>query len=438
MGVAAPPPRPPVSNEVYKVEVDKAPRKGGQAPKITLIEFSDFQCPFCSRAKNTLDELLKIYKDDLQISFKQFPLPFHNNAMPAAIASVAADQQGKFWEMYDKLFANQQNLDAASLEKYAQEIGLDVAKFKAAIADPKTKAVAEADMKQANQFGVQGHAQLLRQRPRLQRRLSAGKLPDGARRGTQEGGCQAAGRHAARRALRGHHQGRTRQEGNAQGAGATQRAVAHRDLQGRGQGRAHQGRQGRAGHHRPVLRLPVPVLLARGADHRQDHGRVQGQGPGGVAKQAPALPRQGQARGHRGPGGRPAGQVLADARHPVQEPAEPGCRQPGEIRERDRPRHGQVQGRPAGQEAARGRRSRCGHGRQARRARHAGVLRQRQLPVGRAALRELQVPHRRAVEEGRGAGQEGHAQGQGVRRAHEDGQGRSEWRRCPCGSGCCA
>jgi len=151
-----PPPRPPVSSEVYKVEVDKAPRKGGQAPKVTLIEFSDFQCPYCSRAKNTLDELLKIYKDNLEISFKHFPLPFHNNAMPAAIAAVAADQQGKFWPMYDKLFANQQNLEAASLEKYAQEIGLDLAKFKATIADPKTKALVEADVKQANQFGVQG------------------------------------------------------------------------------------------------------------------------------------------------------------------------------------------------------------------------------------------------------------------------------------------
>jgi len=128
-----------VSSEVYKVEVDKAPRKGGQAPKVTLIEFSDFQCPYCSRAKNTLDELLKIYKDNLEISFKHFPLPFHNNAMPAAIAAVAADQQGKFWPMYDKLFANQQNLEAASLEKYAQEIGLDLAKFKATIADPRPR-----------------------------------------------------------------------------------------------------------------------------------------------------------------------------------------------------------------------------------------------------------------------------------------------------------
>jgi protein-disulfide isomerase len=153
---APPPPKPPVSNEVYKVEVDKAPRKGGQSPKVTLIEFSDFQCPYCSRAKNTLDELLKIYKDNLEISFKHFPLPFHTNATAAALAAVAADQQGKFWPMYDKLFANQQNLDPPNLEKYAQEVGLDMAKFKADSADPKTKAVVEADMKQASQFGVQG------------------------------------------------------------------------------------------------------------------------------------------------------------------------------------------------------------------------------------------------------------------------------------------
>jgi protein-disulfide isomerase len=153
---APPPPKPPVSTEIYKVEVDKAPRKGVKEPKITLIEFSEFQCPYCNRAKGTLDELLKIYKDSLEISFKHYPLPFHNNAMPAAIAAVAAEQQGKFWEMYDKLFANQQSLEAASLEKYAKEIGLDVAKFKAALEDPKTKAVVEADMKQANLFGVQG------------------------------------------------------------------------------------------------------------------------------------------------------------------------------------------------------------------------------------------------------------------------------------------
>ncbi len=154
---AAPPaPKPPISNEVYKVEVGKAPVKGGKEPKVTLIEYSEFQCPYCNRAKGTLDELLKIYKDNIAIAFKHYPLPFHNNAMPASIAAVAADQQGRFWEMYDKLFANQQSLDAANIEKFAQEIGLDMAKFKAAIADAKTKELVEADTKEGSNFGVQG------------------------------------------------------------------------------------------------------------------------------------------------------------------------------------------------------------------------------------------------------------------------------------------
>ena len=151
-----PAPRPTITDDLYKVEVGSAPVRGGKEPKVTLIEFSEFQCPFCKRASGTLDELLKIYKDDLQIAFRHYPLPFHDNAMPAAIAAEAAKAQGKFWEMYDKLFANQQALGRADLEKYAGEIGLDVAKFKAAMDDPKTKAGVEADMKLANQFAVQG------------------------------------------------------------------------------------------------------------------------------------------------------------------------------------------------------------------------------------------------------------------------------------------
>ncbi len=152
----APPPHIPIGSEVYKVEAGNAPQVGGKEPKITLIEFSDFQCPYCARAKGTLDELQKIYKDDLQITFRNFPLPFHQNAMPAAIAAEAAAQQGKFWPMYDKLFANQQTLSPADFEKYASEIGLDMAKFKAAIANPKTKEAVEADAKMGSNFGVGG------------------------------------------------------------------------------------------------------------------------------------------------------------------------------------------------------------------------------------------------------------------------------------------
>jgi protein-disulfide isomerase len=159
LGTPTPPPAPPripIGSEVYKIAPGDAPHIGVAEPKITLIEFSDFQCPYCSRAKNTVDELLKIYKDSLQVTFRHFPLPFHNNATPAAIAAVAAGEQGKFWQMYDKLFANQQALGAADLEKYAQEIGLDMAKFKAAMDSPKTKAVVEADKKMGETFGVGG------------------------------------------------------------------------------------------------------------------------------------------------------------------------------------------------------------------------------------------------------------------------------------------
>ena len=150
------PPKIPIGSEVYKIEPGNAPQVGGKEPKITLIEFSEFQCPYCARAKGTLDELKKLYKDDLLITFRHFPLPFHNNAMPAAIAAAAAGEQGKFWQMHDKLFANQQALSPADLDKYAQEIGLDMAKFKAAVDNPKTKAAVEADAKMGANFGVGG------------------------------------------------------------------------------------------------------------------------------------------------------------------------------------------------------------------------------------------------------------------------------------------
>jgi protein-disulfide isomerase len=159
---AAPPPaaqapRPPqVSKEVYKVAVGNAATRGGKAPKVTIVVFSEFQCPYCARAVPTMDKLLETYKDDVQLAFKHLPLPFHNNAENAALASEAARQQGKFWEMHDKLFANQAALDRPSLEKSAQELGLDMAKFKAVLDDPKSKEVIEADKKQAAQFGASG------------------------------------------------------------------------------------------------------------------------------------------------------------------------------------------------------------------------------------------------------------------------------------------
>jgi protein-disulfide isomerase len=161
--VAAPTPPPaaapaptPAPTEVYKVALDGAAVKGAKQPKVTIIEFSEFQCPYCSRALPTITQILETYKDDVAVAFKHLPLPMHQHADLAAQAAEAAGAQGKFWPMHDKLFANQQALDRANLEKYAQEIGLDMARFKAALGTDKVKGRIAADSKQAAQFGVTG------------------------------------------------------------------------------------------------------------------------------------------------------------------------------------------------------------------------------------------------------------------------------------------
>ncbi|HVT09351.1 MAG TPA: thioredoxin domain-containing protein, partial [Polyangia bacterium] len=117
---------PGAGTEVYKVTLGDAPTRGAKQPKVTIVEYSDFQCPYCGRAATTLDTLLKDYASDVQLAFKHNPLPFHQQAMPAALAAEAAREQGKFWEMHDKMFKGQVNLQRADLDKYAQEIGLDM------------------------------------------------------------------------------------------------------------------------------------------------------------------------------------------------------------------------------------------------------------------------------------------------------------------------
>jgi protein-disulfide isomerase len=139
-----------------KIDLGAAPVKGPNNAKVTLVVFSDFQCPFCSRAVPTLKQVEDTYKGKVRIAFKQLPLPFHDKAVLAGEASLAAHEQGKFWEYHDKLFANQQALDRPSLEKYAQELGLNVSKFKAALDSNKFKKQVEEETKQGNSIGATG------------------------------------------------------------------------------------------------------------------------------------------------------------------------------------------------------------------------------------------------------------------------------------------
>jgi protein-disulfide isomerase len=133
-----------------------APRKGPKAAKVTIVEFSDFQCPFCSRVNPTLKQITDAYPKDVAIVFVNQPLSFHQQARPAAKAFLAANKQGKAWEMHDKLFANQQALNQPDLEKYATELGLNLARFKADMEDPATEKMVADDQALASSVGADG------------------------------------------------------------------------------------------------------------------------------------------------------------------------------------------------------------------------------------------------------------------------------------------
>jgi protein-disulfide isomerase len=152
------PPRPtPPPSQVRKIATgDGSYAKGAKDPKVTIVEFSDFQCPFCSRVEPTIKQIEDKYGNDVRIVWRNEPLPFHPNAMPAAEAAMAAGAQGKFWQMHDLMYANQRELSPASYEKWAQQIGLDMSKFKADLASHKYQAAVKADADYAQSVGANG------------------------------------------------------------------------------------------------------------------------------------------------------------------------------------------------------------------------------------------------------------------------------------------
>jgi len=139
-----------------KVEAGNSPVLGKKDAKVQIIEFSDFQCPFCSRAADIVHQVAKKYGNKVAISFKQFPLPMHKDAKPAAEASLCVNDQGtdKFWKYHDLLFKSQDKLDTASLEAMAKQAGADVAKFKACVEGKKFAQAVQDDMGYGEKVGV--------------------------------------------------------------------------------------------------------------------------------------------------------------------------------------------------------------------------------------------------------------------------------------------
>ena len=131
------------------------PVRGNPKAPVTIVLFSDFQCPFCARVGPTLDEAQRAYGDKVRIVWKHQPLSFHPNALPAAKAAEAAREQGKFWQMHDRLFSSQRELSDASYERIAKELGLDLSRFEAALRSPRGQARIEDDQRLAARIGAQ-------------------------------------------------------------------------------------------------------------------------------------------------------------------------------------------------------------------------------------------------------------------------------------------
>ena len=148
--------RRPDPNRRYKIDIAGRPVKGGKNAKVTIVEWSDFQCPFCKRVTPTLDQIHETYGDQVRIVFRHLPLSIHSKAPAAHAAAEAAHKQGKFWEMHDKIFENQRELSADKFAVYAQELGLDVDQYKKDVVSAEVKKRLDGDSSAAAKLGVTG------------------------------------------------------------------------------------------------------------------------------------------------------------------------------------------------------------------------------------------------------------------------------------------
>lgn len=138
------------------VDAEDSPRWGNAEAPVEIVEFSDFQCPYCTRAAATLEEVKKHYGDKVTIVYRHFPLPMHDRADEGAAASECANEQGKFWEYHDQLFANQRAMTDEDLRKYAANVGLDVQAFEECYTSGRHDATVQDDVEDGRKVGMSG------------------------------------------------------------------------------------------------------------------------------------------------------------------------------------------------------------------------------------------------------------------------------------------
>ncbi len=168
---AAAPQRPTVDyNKVHNMPIGTSATIGVKNAAVTVVEFSDFQCPYCARFAPTIKEVLKAYPNEVQFVYKDFPLSFHKQAKNAAKAARAAGEQGKYWEMHDLIFEKYSTVNEEMFKEFAAKLSLDMNKFNADFSSNKYDALIQQDINLGRQAGVTGTPSLFMNGKRMQRR----------------------------------------------------------------------------------------------------------------------------------------------------------------------------------------------------------------------------------------------------------------------------
>jgi protein-disulfide isomerase len=150
-------PQPPkLLEDPVAIPTAGSPMRGPADAPVTIVEFSDFQCPYCSVAVGKLNAVLEAYPTKVKLIFKEFPLDTHSQAALAAQAAIAAQQQGKFWQMHDALFAHRKDLSPTVIVALGRQIGLDMKRWEADVNSAQTKKTILKDMDDGDRAGVEG------------------------------------------------------------------------------------------------------------------------------------------------------------------------------------------------------------------------------------------------------------------------------------------
>jgi protein-disulfide isomerase len=157
-------------SKVWDIRTDKSAARGSDQARVTLVEFSDYQCPYCRANETLIQNLLDAFPNDLKVVFKNYPLSFHKRALPAAKACEAARLQDKFWEMQKRVWENPQKLEDEDLRGYARDVGLDMKRFEVDFTGDRVARNIQEDVQEARRIQVTGTPTLFLNGKRVQKR----------------------------------------------------------------------------------------------------------------------------------------------------------------------------------------------------------------------------------------------------------------------------